>query len=482
MPTAAACRGFAQGLAQSVSPAASAAAGNASKGACGYGAARRGTFLAGMAPGAPAAGWKTLALAQAWCCAHPSKPDSPGVPATPGCGGVTCQNGSYTARESAAPTANPLKGLVSWVRGGTGGGGGPFSFKTGASSAMPSGCSLTVTNATSGAVEGFFNTQPASTAPCGGKVGARRVAGAGAVGGVGLTVAMDEAAGQVTITMSGPSAVWFGAAFGAESMETQPYAIVVDGQGKVSEHQLGVHAPGVVLQPTVAVKASSVAAGVRTVVLTRKLSLQDYEASYYNFDVATTELPYLTALGKTGTFAYHKSHAVASLKLLARGGAATCVCAGRPPPFGKTADGKLEYDAAGTDGKNSSVGFGKACVGDCAGGGGPESCSKSSTMIIQRNPTCDVRDYKGGLGCCHHQYYLTDKNQSGLISPQVLAYHMKMRFYFQSFDAVRHQQLYRWHFQTAMGAGEYDVPRCSAGTPAKACIHEISARIRVSGT
>jgi hypothetical protein len=44
----------------------------------------------------------------------------------------------------------------------------------------------------------------------------------------------------------------------------------------------------------------------------------------------------------------------------------------------------------------------------------------------------------------------------------------------------RHLQLYRFHFQTAMGAGEYDVPKCAPGTPPVQCIHTISAKIRVS--
>ena len=37
-----------------------------------------------------------------------------------------------------------------------------------------------------------------------------------------------------------------------------------------------------------------------------------------------------------------------------------------------------------------------------------------------------------GLGCCHHLYYLLDKNQSHLVpSDDVLSYRMKARFYFQ---------------------------------------------------
>ena len=55
---------------------------------------------------------------------------------------------------------------------------------------------------------------------------------------------------------------------------------------------------------------------------------------------------------------------------------------------------------------------------------------------------------------------------------------MKTRFYFQEYDPSRHQQLYRWHWQTAMGAGEYDVPKCAPNTPPEQCTHTINATIR----
>ena len=74
-------------------------------------------------------------------------------------------------------------------------------------------------------------------------------------------------------------------------------------------------------------------------------------------------------------------------------------------------------------------------------------------------------------------YYLLDKNQS--IPPQVLSYHMKKRFYFQRFDAAKHKQLWRWHWQTAMGSGEYDVVKSPAGTPPAQATQTIKAKIQV---
>ena len=65
---------------------------------CGCGATHPGTFLSGMATGSPKAGWGTLVEAETWCCAHAT-----------GCGGVTLQNGSYTARAGTTPTPYSMK-------------------------------------------------------------------------------------------------------------------------------------------------------------------------------------------------------------------------------------------------------------------------------------------------------------------------------------------------------------------------------------
>lgn len=62
----------------------------------------------------------------------------------------------------------------------------------------------------------------------------------------------------MTITLTGPADVWFGVGFDAEEMASAPYAVVVDGAGNVSEHKLGNHAPGIVLQPSVALVSSTV--------------------------------------------------------------------------------------------------------------------------------------------------------------------------------------------------------------------------------
>jgi hypothetical protein len=47
----------------------------------------------------------------------------------------------------------------------------------------------------------------------------------------------------------------------------------------------------------------------------------------------------------------------------------------------------------------------------------------------------------GGLSCCHHLYYLTDKNQSHLIPEEPLIYQMKARFYFQEYEPARYHPI-----------------------------------------
>ena len=57
--------------------------------------------------------------------------------------------------------------------------------------------------------------------------------------GVTLSLELDAAADVATITLTGPSGVWFGAGFNASAMKDGPWAVVVDGgSGRVSEHKL----------------------------------------------------------------------------------------------------------------------------------------------------------------------------------------------------------------------------------------------------
>lgn len=254
--------------------------------------------------------------------------------------------------------------------------------------------------------------------------------------------------------------------------------MVVDGAtGVVSERKLANHLPGRVLQPSLHTVSTAVANGTRVVEVTRPMQLGPsyLQDDYYAFDTALAELPIIAAVGTSSAFAYHRAKGVGAVRMLAAGGAPSCLCAGAPPPFGDTASGIITY--TGLDGRNESLGFNKHCRPHCQLG--EDGCTDSGELLEQRNPTCDVRTYAGGLRCCHHQWYLMDLNQTALIPPQELKYHMKMRFYFQEHKPAVHKELWRWHFATDAGSGEYDIPRCKAGTPAAQCVHTIETNITV---
>merc|ERR1712192_223617 len=84
-------------------------------------------------------------------------------------------------------------------------------------------------------------------------------------------------------------------------------------------------------------------------------------------------------------------------------------------------------------------------------------------LVQQKNPTCWIETYQGGLSCCHHQNILLDRDQTP--PEELLTYHMKFRFYFQPYTAASadapasHQNLLRMYYQTEANAGEYDVPK-----------------------
>jgi hypothetical protein len=191
----------------------------------------------------------------------------------------------YTARKGTAPIKFSEKGLASWSYSG---GSSNFNFTTGASKTHPPGCSLSISHKGISTVLGFYNTESGSVAQCGGREGHQRVSGdftthSSTGDKVQVALALDAASGNVTMTLSGPADVWWGVGFGAAAMSSEPWTLVVDGTGTVTEHKLGNHAPGTVLQPSISVVSSAVQDGVRTVVVTRDLKIDRsyFEDDYY---------------------------------------------------------------------------------------------------------------------------------------------------------------------------------------------------------
>ena len=91
---------------------------------------------------------------------------------------------------------------------------------------------------------------------------------------------------QAMIDITGPDGKWFGVGLGAKNlkMSDQPYAIIVDGSGKVSERKLGNHNPGHLLTKSVTIVSNKVVNERRTISLTRAFKVS--KVVKYNLTMA----------------------------------------------------------------------------------------------------------------------------------------------------------------------------------------------------
>merc|ERR1712232_793091 len=165
------------------------------------------------------AGWKDSSASQIFACQKPQR----------------CQDALRTPEECFS-AAKQLPGLAHMS----------LSEGKGHSSTLPPGCTVLV-NATGAHI--FFNANDTSEACCG--------SGVDTVEGtqqslVTLRLSLSLAHGA-NITLTGPDGKWFGVGFDADSMSNSPYAIVVDGQGQITEHVLGKQEAGIQINNSVQV-------------------------------------------------------------------------------------------------------------------------------------------------------------------------------------------------------------------------------------
>lgn len=340
----------------------------------------------------------------------------------------------------------------------------------------PPGCSVTADAKNASVVYVIFNDAQA-TVGCGDKT--TTVAGQ-TVSLVTLQVELDVATDTATISLTGPSDVWFGVGFNASAMKDAPWAVIVEASGDVSERKLADQNPGSALASSVVVVSSTVQDGKRHVVLTR--SLKGKSKDYFTFDpTANTQLPFINAVGSTPTLSYHKDKSPSSLSLIPVAGdnaAGACICASKPSPFGQ-GKGKFVYvknASQPADVGSGTVSFGNTCA--------PQP---RSDLLAMKNPTCDVRSYVGGQLSCHHMWSLLDADQDIPWADQPLEYHIKFRFYVQEYNASYHTSLRRdtWGIASPV---EYDVPKCEAGmmgcsrSPDGSWVHTIKGTYKGSGS
>ena len=251
--------------------------------------------------------------------------------------------------------------------------------------------------------------------------------------------------GSAKITLSGPADAWFGVGLDAQIMSDSPYTFIVNSSG-VTERQIGTcgseaeHCPGDLLATSIKLLSNTVESGTRTVVFTR--SMVGLTDKHYTFSPATqSTLNFITAIGNSQAFAYHKAHMPSILTFVATDGTPTCIC-----------DRGAMTEICDSSGSECDR-FVKNCVADPAG-----------SLSGQNNPTCNSKQYAGGLSCCHHGRIMLDADQA--IRPELLRYHMKFRFWYEEYvpadptkgTPASHRNLPRVYQQTEADAGEYDVP------------------------
>ena len=211
--------------------------------------------------------------------------------------------------------------------------------------------------------------------------------------------------------------VWYGAGFYAQSMQDAPYAIIIDGNGKVSERRLENHAAGDELPSSVTVQSNTITAvSLRTVIVTR--GAQGMSKEHASFSLQDLTVPFITAIGSTVDLSYHQNKTASSVSMWPTTPEPVCMCEQPAAAFG-SAVGNIKYLPTGEE-----FGFVNYCL--------PEP---RETVLAQRNPTCDVRAYAGGLQICKHMWSLLDSDQEQPWPDQPLVYYQKYRFYFQAYQS-----------------------------------------------
>ena len=295
--------------------------------------------------------------------------------------------------------------------------------------------------------------------------------------------------GNVTVTMHGPSDVWYGAGFMQKmpvftpgthsgSAMTNTYAIIVLGNGTVQERKLGHHTAGVALKPaSVTVLENEVVDGVRRVVVSR--SMIGASPDHFTFTAAETRsLGLINAVGSGAEFGYHKAHSTAKLFYVDVGDP-TCVC-DMAPLLGSTS-------SQGTIGR---VSFASNCAPQPLGQMLSDPAWANTTVNPQYgdytnnhgvNPTCQLSAYRGGLKCCAGGTLLMDgeENRSKLVADADYDHYQALyRIYYEdATDALARANAitdtYWIAWWTEFSNGEHDVPPCFV----EPCVYSISSNI-----
>jgi len=324
----------------------------------------------------------------------------------------------------------------------------------------PPGCTMWPKPGTS-TYTAIYNSAP-SGLPCGNET---RVSLTGSTKlGPQVSLSLDHDTMTATLTMTGPADVWFGVGFDASAMSDEPYAIIVDGRGAVTERKLGKHAPGTLLDPSVKVVSNTVVDGRRRLVLHRPV----IGASSHHYTLPTNpgDLDIISAVGDSIQLSYHRFRIGGKVTLLPTKTKA-CVCQPTTKAYLTYMDTTTQefgtYDCL--DEPRSDM----LKHGDGTGRNLP-------------NPACHMETYHGGLQCCKHSWFLTDRDQDGLIpKDKVDTYFLKWRYYFQEYvpgnltSPASHKHLHHWVFLIDAQVNDYEEDNAEYG---QTSLGKISAHLK----
>jgi hypothetical protein len=119
-----------------------------------------------------------------------------------------------------------------------------------------------------------------------------------------MDVDIDAKQNLVTLTLKGPSSVWYGVGFGSEQM-SGAYSVCIDGTGNIEERKLVGVTAGNLLTSTFEVQLNEVEDSTRTVILTRAYNMELPSTDHYEFDVSDSKLKIIWAYGTTSDLQNH---------------------------------------------------------------------------------------------------------------------------------------------------------------------------------
>jgi len=117
-------------------------------------------------------------------------------------------------------------------------------------------------------------------------------------------ILMDSDSNALTITLVGPSTVWYGVGFGNDAM-SKTYAIIADGQGNVEERYLIGTSAGNKLDNTFTIISNKVSGSLRTITLSRDLNYKLPTTYHYKFSLDDSHLKTIYGSGTTSYLSYH---------------------------------------------------------------------------------------------------------------------------------------------------------------------------------